>query len=354
MKRLHRERHYDSMTTHSGFFVESARYGNFELVAPSTSADLIHGWRNNHVVRYPWAWSRAFPSLPDRGGPTWDISPWSALTLLESHLGDELDAFVLVDERFPRAPRLQHIVEHTRHVGGSWTWRFAITNDPGRSGLFSSDSFACGPAVVRSPFGAHGNYELVIGLERGGLRHYYRDNDDPALTWHGHTDFASSLGTVDGVAMIASNFGPGNLEVVAQSGSRLWHAWRNARDFTWHTLGASFAADVAGTPAFIQSTYGSRGNFELVAARSGGGVEHWWRDNDDPQFPWRKSAEFAHRLGVVDGVAIAQSHITATGAEPHGNLEVVIRRGDDFFHWYRDDLTGQWWEPQAQPVLTRW
>ena len=45
---------------------------------------------------------------------------------------------------------------------------------------------------------------------------------------------------------------------------------------------------VTGDPALIQSTFGTQGNFELVVPQ-GNRLVHYFRDNDTPDFPWRKS-----------------------------------------------------------------
>lgn len=37
---------------------------------------------------------------------------------------------------------------------------------------------------------------------------------------------------------------------------------------------------------FIQSRFGNRGNFEIVLPRTGGGLVHFWRNNDAPANPW--------------------------------------------------------------------
>ena len=78
-------------------------------------------------------------------------------------------------------------------------------------------------------------------MASGGLAHFWRDNDAAGLPWHGPTPFGSS-DVYDAVALIQSNFstagsGPGNLEVIAHTGNRLDHYWRDdANPFPWHGL----------------------------------------------------------------------------------------------------------------------
>jgi hypothetical protein len=79
----------------------------------------------------------------------------------------------------------------------------------------------------------------VAPLQAGRLAHFWRDNDAPNLPWHGPTPFGSN-DVYDAVALIQSNFstagnGPGNLEVVAHTGNRLDHYWRDdVNPFPWH------------------------------------------------------------------------------------------------------------------------
>jgi hypothetical protein len=71
-------------------------------------------------------------------------------------------------------------------------------------------------------------------MTSGGLAHYWRDNDDPALPWYGPYLFGSRLERVETVTLIQSNFGPGNLEVVARADGQLVHFWRDTgSDFKW-------------------------------------------------------------------------------------------------------------------------
>jgi len=194
--------------------------------------------------------------------------------------------------------------------------------------------------MVQSTFGTKGDFELVVPNAEGGLAYCARDNDNtPSLPWQGPIVFGKEVGHVDAVSLIQSNFGSGNLEVVARVGDRLVHFWRDSGpDFTWHGP-LEFANGVSGNPALIQSRFGKRGNFELVVPLASGGIAHYWRSNDDPALPWLPTTVFGTELGNVDAVALIQSNF---GQPRPGNLEVVARVGDDLIHFWRDsgpDLT---------------
>ena len=88
-----------------------------------------------------------------------------------------------------------------------------------------------------------------------------------------------------------------------------------------------------GNPALVQSTYGVAGNFELVTPYPGGGIAHYWRNNDLVTPVWNGPYIFATDVGAVDAVSMIQSS--------YGNLEVVARIGDRLAHFYRD-FNGVW------------
>jgi len=186
------------------------------------------------------------------------------------------------------------------------------------------------PALIQSRFGHMGNFELVSPQAGGGMAHYWRNNDDPFLLWHGPANFTGGL-TVDGATLIESDFGtPGNLEVVARIGTRLDHFWRDSGPaFVWSGP-TNFATGAAGIPSLIQSRFGIKGNFELVTPTTGGGLAHYWRNNDAPGLPWNGPTPFAAGL-TADAVTLIESNFGSPG-----NLEVVARIGTRLAHFWRD------------------
>jgi hypothetical protein len=196
--------------------------------------------------------------------------------------------------------------------------------------------------AIQGTFGEKGNFEAARPFLGGGLAHFWRDNDDPNLSWHGPTLFGLPSGYL-AVALIQGNFstaggGPGNLELLAQDGSRLVHYWRDdVNPFPWFV---SFvipgSAGTSGTPALIQGGFGSKGNFEVVVPMATGGLAHFWRDNDDPNLPWRGPTRFGS-TDIYDAVSLIQSNFSTGGGGP-GNLEVIARTGSRLHHYWRDDV----------------
>lgn len=187
------------------------------------------------------------------------------------------------------------------------------------------------PALIQSDFGATGNFLLVVPSAAGGLLATTRDNDATGRPWTAPQRFGT--GTYRAVALIQSNFltgGNGNLELMALKGTTLEPWWR-AGTGPWTLSSPPVATNVDGAPAFVQSTAGTIGNFEVVAPVSGGGLAHWSRDNDAPGRPWGAATRFggtqAYRAaGLVAGPLGPQQN----------NLEVAALRSAapvaDFFY----------------------
>jgi predicted lipoprotein with Yx(FWY)xxD motif len=191
------------------------------------------------------------------------------------------------------------------------------------------------PAMIQSNFGNMGNFELVV-REGSKLRHYWRNNDDSSYPWHKGKLFGDKVNSTP--AMIQSNFGNmGNFELVVREGNKLRQYWRNndASGRPWNT-GKLFGDKVNSAPAMIQSNFGNMGNFELVV-REGSKLRHYWRNNNDPSYPWHKGKLFG------DKVNSAPAMIQSTFGNM-GNFELLVREGDRLRHYWRNnDASGRPW-----------
>ena len=65
----------------------------------------------------------------------------------------------------------------------------------------------------------------------------------------------------------------------------------------------------------VQSSHGAKGNFELVVPRTGGGLAHWFRKNDDPSLPWVGPTLMFGGTDDVDAAALIQSNFANFGSE---------------------------------------
>ena len=98
---------------------------------------------------------------------------------------------------------------------------------------------------------------------------------------------------------------------------------------------------VTGAAGFIQkrtSPYEGAPNFEVVVPASPSGLQHFWRDNNDPDLPWIGPMTFGTEFGEFSGASLIQS--------TYGHLEVVavLEDGSGLMHFWRDDR-GVWQHP---------
>jgi hypothetical protein len=207
--------------------------------------------------------------------------------------------------------------------------------------------------LIQGRFGRRGNFEMVVPADgiHGGLAHYVRLNDQAFVPWVGPNLFGQGV-FVQGVSMIQSNFGsPGNLEVIARVGGELVAFVRDSGPaFHWFgpipiRVNGQPIGNLSGDPCFIQSGFGTRGNFELVVPLASGGIAHYDRNNDDPSFPWFGPNIFAADVGVFTAVSLIQSNFGSPG-----NLEVVAIHNGQLLHFSRDSGPAfHWFGPE--PVV---
>lgn len=186
------------------------------------------------------------------------------------------------------------------------------TNNPWRSAAVVT-SAATGPAsLIQSNSGIIGNFEAVV-LEGSNLVHYWKNTASGDNRWYSGgiiTSEASGPG-----ALIQSTFGAqGNLEVVVPEGSNLVHYWKDTSNGSnlWQR-GEIITAHATGPASIIQSTFGAKGNFEVVALE-GSMLVHYSKDTSNGSTPWR-------RLGVITTSALGPGAIIQGGFG--GNFEVV-------------------------------
>jgi hypothetical protein len=251
--------------------------GNFELLCPLATGGLAAYFRDNDAPGVPWQGPTIFGT---------DLGQVDAVTMIQSNFGSpgNLEVIARVGDR------LKFLF---RDSGPEFKWSGPfplIVEGVEVSGVSGN------PVLIRSRFGQQGNFELIVPLANGGFALFYRDNDSPGLPWHGTSTIGS--GQYDAVTMIQSNFGsPGNLEVIALGGTTLDFFFRDSGpDFRWNgpspvQLDGGMETFVSYNPILIQGHFGNKGNVELIgpepSLNPGGGIVHFFRDNDDPSFPWR-------------------------------------------------------------------
>lgn len=255
-----------------GTFVRGHRdeFDNFEVVVRERRW-LRHYFRDNNRPDAPW----------QRGARFSNGKVASAPALLQSGFGSPHGNFEVVVRE-----------------GRSLRHYYRDNNDPllpWRKGELFGDRVGSGPAFIQSSFGnPHGNFEVVV-REGEALRHYYRLNNRKGTPWIKGDKFGKNIEPGVAPRMIESNFGEqhGNFEVIVQEGESLRHYYRDNNDPAVPWLeGELFGADVDKLIGFIQSSIGTaHGGFEVVV-QEGDSYRHYYRDNDTPEALWQAGAPF--------------------------------------------------------------
>lgn len=92
-------------------------------------------------------------------------------------------------------------------------------------------------------------------------------------------------------------------------------------------------SEIRGTGGVVRSQFGSARNHELVAPREGRRLVHFYRDNAKESKPWYRTTAFGV-LENFDNLALIQSS--------YGNLELVVRNGDEIRHYWRRGTSDDW------------
>jgi hypothetical protein len=186
--------------------------GNFELVCPLVAGGLAYYVRNNDDPQPQWGAAFVFAQ---------NLGKIDSVTMIQSNYGVPGNMEVIVRT----GNRLYTI---WRDSGPAFNWSVPVgIGQPGVSG---------NPVLIQSRFGNKGNFALIVPLETGGLALYWRNNDDPKIPWSAPLPFGQSLGQVQAVTMMESNFGtPGNLEVIALAGNQLYTLYRDSSSLQWST-----------------------------------------------------------------------------------------------------------------------
>ena len=226
---------------------------------------------------------------------------------------------------------------------------------------------------LQSTWGARGNFELVV-VQGDGIQHYTRDNDDVALPWKlaGTLSYQAPPGkpgpTPKSVSVIQSTYRAdgkhGDYELIARVKSPIptesdhldfWSFDSSTGNWTGPSpvlVDGQPVAGVTGDPVLMQSTWGTKGNFDLLVPQ-GDVINHYIRDNDNPQTPWYLVRTISYQslsthLGPKPvGVTMIQS--TFFGDGRHGNYELIVRvkpalasQPEYLDYWTLDSETANW------------
>ncbi len=291
---------------HNGCFFESGGgtlHRDFELLAKDGTR--LHQWVRSGD-HHPYPWNRVATFATDVG----------------SHPAYTATTF----------GRNQETVYST--TGGRlhhW-WREPATGPWHDGGVFGPTDAAGIPGFIQGNYGSPANFEVVVGTTSGQFNHWWRDLGG----WHDGGRHGNNISHV-GPALVQGRDGPfGSLELLVVLGdSRLQHWWRNDdQHMTWSVRDTFGEDGYESAPCMIESQFGAAhelatGNYEMCVVR-GDKIEHWWRWNGGDR-QWRHSTTFGGSAVAVLGM---------TQGSWGFNLELVALRTDGRLQHYWRDLAG--------------
>jgi hypothetical protein len=313
--------------------------GNFEMLSPLASGGLAHFSRVNSVDFVPWFGPEVFGT---------NVGHFDAISMIQSNFttGSGVGNLEVV------ALFRSSLLYYWREDVPPYIWHGPVPMNGFQQRLFTGN-----PVLIQGRFLKRGNFELVVPLASGGIAHYSRVNDDPALPWFGPEVFGTDVGQFDAITMIQSKWtiGPkvGLLEVVARVGGTLVFYFReDAPPYKWWgplPANGFNQSNVlfAGNPVLIEGRFGNNAdNFELVVPLDSGGLAHYWRNNDSSSRTWSGPTVFAQDVGRFEEISFIQSSFSSGAGI--GNLELVARVGRSLFAYWRDDTSPfTWYGPRV-------
>ena len=388
----------------SGFMIQSTPVGlstpegNFEMVV-AQGGNMVHYWRDNNSQNFPWHQGDYLLKESPQMSESTAATTVNGTGLLQSNQGN-LEVVAWLHRKPNKAgvfggggtAETDYLASFYRDATTQkWYGPIDIMVDgqPVESVTGTPAFIQSLPSAVGMFSSGKGNFEMVIP-EGGSMVHYWRDNNSQNFPWH-QGDYllkespqmseSTAATTVNGAGLLQSR--QGNLEVVAWLHRKpnkagvfggggtaetdyLASFYRDATTQKWYgpieiMVDGKPVEGVTGAPAFIQSTSGKQGNFEMVVPE-GGSLVHYWRDNDTPGLPWHqgdylvKEPDPSEALAAttVRGAVLLQSH--------QGNLEVVAwlhrkpnkagvfggggtAETDYLASFYRDATTQKWYGP---------
>ncbi len=311
-----------------------ASRNNFELFI-QRGTTIEHWYRENAVAAQPWSRVRVI-SADD---------PYAHYSFRD----DALDCPAAVQSSFNRNYELVYRGRYNgqlRHVyfdqSAGWWFDATLFGPPDPVGM---------PGFVQRNRGAPGDFEVVVVTQSGQAQHWTKHNSAPWTRppgqWYQRGVVGTGIG-FGGPSLVQSKLGlagvpengRGELHYVATlTGGQMRHFRRSGG--RWRTV-ATFGAGATSGPCLIEGTYGAGddtgvGNFELCVT-VGEQIEHWWRHNASLS-DWSRGAVFG------DGVRRVVGLLQGTYAT---NLELVAERTDgNYQHYWRD---GVGWHPG--PLIT--
>jgi hypothetical protein len=184
---------------------------------------------------------------------------------------------------------------------------------------------------------AHSNFELLATAPGNQIRHYWREGTD--FTWHQAELFGNDAAVCP--TLTATTYNRNFESVHLTTNNRLHHWFYDQAGGAWRDGGVFGPTDAFGVPGFMQGNYAAPGHFEVVVRTAPGRLNHWWRMNGPP-WTWTDGGRFGSNI-ILSGPSLIQSHY---GQKGNFELIAVLDNGK-MQHWSRDNDHGLVWNAQA-------
>ncbi|MEK5203284.1 M12 family metallopeptidase [Bacillus sp. FSL R10-2789] len=174
----------------------------------------------------------------------------------------------------------------------------------------------------------NGVLEVFIPNTSTGISHFWWNRNHSGMPfWRQAKSFGQEF-HFESCSAIQSSYGtPGIDEVIARCDNTLFHFWRDENDLSWHKA-KDVCDNITGNHDFIQSNIGNKGNHEVIAPLTNGGLVHFSRINDQEGKPWQQMHIFGNGY-QYSSVNICQS----TQGINKNNL-IVLARVNTEVHCY--------------------
>jgi concanavalin A-like lectin/glucanase superfamily protein len=281
--------------------------GNFEVVAPTTTAGFRHLWRHNDADGLPWYVTKTVGEAIGR------VDAAAMIQRPSSGIGD-----------FEIVVRHGDQLSNFRRANNSQAWSGPFT-------IASSGVRGTPSLLDNAP-----DFDLVVPLVSGGIAHYRSSGNAVPLTWGTPVVFAAGEGVFDDVVLMQGPFGA--LEVVARTGDRLAYFYSDLTGANWSTA-RYFATGVTGAPGAVMPR-DDLGNIIVVAPVDQGGLVSWYFEKyAGPGSLWLgPSPPFGS--GYPNAVSLIESNYGK-------NLEVIAEHCGRMTHWWRDSTFDRKWHGEV-------
>jgi hypothetical protein len=193
-------------------------------------------------------------------------------------------------------------------------------------------------SMVESGNGSlHRNFEL-LATTGSKAHHWWREGSD--MKWHSGKTFGADAALCP--TLTATTAGR-NFEAVYLTTTKRLHGWNyDQKKAKWVDWGVFGPADASGAPAHVQARIRGGNYREVVVRTADGRLNHWQRLASQPTRGWRDKGRFAAN------VAYSGAALVPTWNSPAGGLDcVTVLKNGTMQHWQHRPGRAVGWQAVA-------